>query len=654
MDRIFSRIGEFIVARSKLNIIVVVILTIIMGLGVTRLEMKMGNDVLVSSDSEAFKNTATYQENFGGDSIYILLSGERDQLISQATVKEISRFTEEALRIEDITGTTDFVTLMNEMRKTDAPAVEEMSTEQLRQAVFSDNGNVPGPLKQLIPANGERVLIVMNTSNDTEMDTYVRINDELNDLIEQSNFADGITVKTGGVPIVEGEVKGEVMTTMGIMLSLAVVLMILVLFLVFPVRRRIISLGFVLVGLLWTFGFMGWAGIPITLATMATLPIIIGLGTDFGVQFHNRYEEEYVHNNRDAALATKNAIKHIGPGVGIAVFIMALSFLTMFLSKAPMMQQFGLTLAIGVLFSYAVELVLLFSAFKLLDQRSRAVKLKEYKETWLSRFLSRYAGLVGKLALPILAVAIALSTIGFSVEHKIPTDTNLLKMIPQDMKSLKNTYELQSTVGSTMFITYLVEADDVTDPEVVHWMQDFSQTIDNKYEDIQGVNTLASLLLQLSGGSDLPSDAQQLKAGIQSLPPSILKTVVSEDHRYATLQFQVNPDLSSADQLALMNEITDQVDAEAGIEVNPAGAQVMMLYGVNNIGANKQLMIVVGLAIIFIGLFLVYRRFKHSIYPLVPIMLVLGIGTEFTILIMERFREEEAKGLGAKEAIQVS
>jgi predicted RND superfamily exporter protein len=34
--------------------------------------------------------------------------------------------------------------------------------------------------------------------------------------------------------------------------------------------------------------------------------------------------------------------------------------------------------------------------------------------------------------------------------------------------------------------------------------------------------------------------------------------------------------------------------------------------------------------------------------------LVLGIGTEFTILIMERFREEEAKGLGAKEAIKVS
>ncbi|SFG18209.1 hypothetical protein [Sporolactobacillus nakayamae] len=31
-----------------------------------------------------------------------------------------------------------------------------------------------------------------------------------------------------------------------------------------------------------------------------------------------------------------------------------------------------------------------------------------------------------------------------------------------------------------------------------------------------------------------------------------------------------------------------------------------------------------GLAIIFIGLLLVYRRVKHALYPLIPIILVLG------------------------------
>ncbi|RFU68553.1 RND family transporter [Bacillus sp. V59.32b] len=797
MDKLFSKLGDFIVKKSKLNIIVITILTIILGFGVTKLEMKMGNDVFVSSDTDVFKDTAKYQEHFGGDGIYLLLEGDKDTLISQETAAEIVRFTNEVVQIEDITGTTNFVGLMNELLSSDNPSlsigdegneeleeaikdsistedmadieesmmnsltdkqknsiqaftqeqlkpeqlqelgqqmaalgpnatqeaqadlmndilteeqneaimsytesiltekqksqmqkemlavlppVEKMSDELLQAIIFSDNGNVPEQLEQLIPANGKHVLIMLNTSNDTEMATYVRINEELNEIIDESHFPEGIKIQAGGVPVVQGDVQGEVITTMGIMLALAVVIMILVLFFVFPVRRRTISLGFVLVGLIWTFGFMGWAGIPITLATMATLPIIIGLGTDFGVQFHNRYEEEFRNSKFNAPRATKEAVRHIGPGVGIAVFIMALSFLTMFLSKAPMMQQFGLTLAIGVVFCYFVELILMFSTFNLLDQRKKDIKIKANDDTWLSRFLGRYAEIVGKFALPILIIAMSLSAIGFINEHKIPTETNLMKMIPQDLEALENTNYLQEVVGSTTFITYLVKAEDVTSPAVIEWTDKFSQKIDDKYEDIQDYTTLSSMLLQLNGNDELPEDEARLKKDISNLPASIKQTLISENNKYATIQFQVNPELASADQLELMNEITDQIDTDGQFKVSPAGAQVMMLYGIDNIGANSKLMIVVGLAIIFTGLFLVYRRVKHSIYPLIPIILVLGfsplalllldmsfnplttalsclvlgIGTEFTILIMERFREEEARGLDAKEAIKVS
>ena len=131
----------------------------------------------------------------------------------------------------------------------------------------------------------------------------------------------------------------------------------------------------------------------------------------------------------------------------------------------------------------------------------------------------------------------------------------------------------------------------------------------------------------------------------------------------------MNPDLSSAEQLKLMHNISKDMKPIDSVKMKPAGAQVMMLYGIDNIGANSELMIGAGLLIIFLSLFLVYRRVKHALYPLIPIVLVLGfspgalklldisynplttalsclvlgIGTEFTILIMERYGEEEAK-----------
>ncbi|MSE21044.1 MMPL family transporter, partial [Lactobacillus parabuchneri] len=76
-------------------------------------------------------------------------------------------------------------------------------------------------------------------------------------------------------------------------------------------------------------------------------------------------------------------------------------------------------------------------------------------------------------------------------------------------------------------------------------------------------------------------------------------------------------------------------------------------------------------------LFLIYRDWRLAIYPVVPILLVLGfspltlklmgtpynpvtialsslvlgIGTEFTILILERYREEMKRGISVRDAI---
>ncbi|MGE6260481.1 hypothetical protein ACQKCU_21795 [Heyndrickxia sporothermodurans] len=108
------------------------------------------------------------------------------------------------------------------------------------------------------------------------------------------------------------------------------------------------------------------------------------------------------------------------------------------LIKAPMMQQFGLILAIGVLFFYVVELVLMFSTFYLLDRKKTATNIRNNtnENTWLSRCLNK-CDVAMNFAIPFLIVSITLSGLGFAVEKSISTETNLTKMIPQNMDTLK-------------------------------------------------------------------------------------------------------------------------------------------------------------------------------------------------------------------------
>ncbi|WP_235075112.1 hypothetical protein [Paenibacillus alvei] len=143
-------------------------------------------------------------------------------------------------------------------------------------------------------------------------------------------------------------------------------------------------------------------------------------------------------------------------------------------------------------------------------------------------------------------------------------------------------------MGSTIFITYLVEADDVTDPDTINWMNRFGDKIVAQYKDVEEVTSLPQLLLQMTGNHDFSSDKEQLENLTKQMPPTLLKSVVSANKQYATMQFKVNQELSSAQQLELMNTITQQIDASDGIQVSPVGTQVMMLHGIDNVSANHN------------------------------------------------------------------
>ncbi|MGL0749771.1 hydrophobe/amphiphile efflux-3 (HAE3) family transporter [Secundilactobacillus paracollinoides] len=798
MKRLFTTIGENIHRHHKLWITVILIMTIGFAFGLPKIQMKMGNNVFVSSSSKTYQDSQTYQKKFGGDSLYLLLDGNQSTLLSHKTMQQVAKFDSKVSQVDNVRNTTDIVSSLNDQlshagtgnssaqfnfnskklqqdlmaelsskqkqsiqskmqhsltstqqnqvqtyllkqltpaqkklmaaagaqaqgskqqqqamlqkqltTKQQAavqsytmsllnhqqqsqladtvipmlPKVQDMSTKLLRDIFLSDNGHVPSAMKQLLPKDGKHLLIIINTNKESsDMNTAVQINHDANQAIKQTNFSSSIKTRLGGQPAVLGQVRSKVITSMATLLAFAVVLMVIILLLIFSVRKRLLPLIFVLACLVWTFGLMGWLHIPLTLATMATLPIIIGLGTDFGVQFQNRYEEE-VRKRQNSKEAISVAISSMGPAVGVSLIVMVFSFLTMYLSKAPLMQQFGLTLAIGVACSYVVEFGLMFSSLSLLDKHASTAKLAPKKlsqPSRLSLFLSHYAEWVTHHAGILLTIGVVLAGLGFSFEKSINIETDFTKMIPQNMTALKNTKYLQSKIGSTTYLTYLVEGNgqDIRDQDNLKTIDQVGQKVDHKYHDVTDVTSLSTAYQQTNGS--LNTSQKQLTVGVDNLPTSLKQTLISSNHHDATIQFKIRNGLSSKEQLKLMNRINHDIKGiHHGLKISPAGAQVMMLLGINNMSANHDLIIIAGLSIIFIVLFLIYRDWRLALYPVIPILLVLGlspltlkllgisynpvtialsslvlgIGTEFTILILERYREELQRGNSTRDAI---
>ncbi|MBM7616804.1 putative RND superfamily exporter protein [Weissella uvarum] len=547
MEKIYATIGRKIHDHSKIFIGLILAITVLLGLGLPKITMDMGNTVFVNDKQPVLKNTETYQKHFGGDSAFVLIEGKQKDNLTHENMAKVAKLEQKFKSIDNITGTTSVVSLLNDQLSNEnsnaqgskmspqkqaklqkdiqanlsakekkqlskdiqniltpeqkqsqqayvmsllssqqqmslaqgksieqvltskqqaqvqaymqkqlnkeqqgqlqqkmfkmLPKVQDMSTPLLRDLILDDNGNVQSAFKDLLPNNGKSVLVKVNTGNKSDMTTYVGMTKSMKQDLKTVDFKHA-KIRLAGNPAVMSNIQVQVGHTMTIMMAMALVMMVVVLSLLFKVRRRILALLFVVVSLIWTFGIMGWVGIPITLATMAILPIVIGLGTDFGVQFHNRYEEEY-RKTGNSEKSVESSSANMGPAVGVALIVMSLSFLTMLLSKAPMMQMFGVTLAIGVVTSYIVEFVLMFSIQSILDRKNPKLSDKHSSDNWLSKGLGHYAQFVMKHSGVLVIIGIILAGAGFAVESKIPVETDMFKMVPQDMQALKDTKRLQ-------------------------------------------------------------------------------------------------------------------------------------------------------------------------------------------------------------------
>ena len=133
------------------------------------------------------------------------------------------------------------------------------------------------------------------------------------------------------------------MATLG---AIAVLIMIVVLWVVFRVRWRLLSLLVVLLGVVWAFSILGLIGIPLAIVTISGLPILIGIGVDFAIQVHNRVEEEVVLDKEAHPMA--ETLVHLAPPLITATIAGVVAFLALQISEVPMIRDFGVLLAIGI------------------------------------------------------------------------------------------------------------------------------------------------------------------------------------------------------------------------------------------------------------------------------------------------------------------
>ena len=217
---------------------------------------------------------------------------------------------------------------------------------------------------------------------------------EINSAVDFADFPAGYSVTVTGDPAFQAAIQEMMNNSNGSILALAGVLMIVALLVVFRhVRWSLLPIPIVFLGIIWTFGAMGFFHIPMSMVTFAAFPILIGIGIDYAIQFHNRIDEELMKGKPlvEAAISTVN---HVAIPVIIALVITEAGFVALLSSTVPMINDFGKLCIIGLVMCYLSALFVNVTVLYLAERKApRKKRAESHSDRWFGNWRFHREGL---------------------------------------------------------------------------------------------------------------------------------------------------------------------------------------------------------------------------------------------------------------------
>ncbi len=607
-------------------------------LGLSMVSMETGEDTYLDKTTPRGALLDHYMETYGSDAIMLLY--EADNVRDPEILRYIDNLQED-LRgeryVESVSGVVDALKQAN-------GGILPSSKAEIDAII----AQVPAETVEQMMPSGLMTIGVINLEPGVGLDTQKQVLGNIRSTIAISNPPPGLTVTVTGNPAFAQDMMEDMGTETGTLILVAMVLMVVAVGLLFShVRYSLLPVAIVAIGLISTFGLMGLFGIPISMVVVGSFPVLIGIGIDYGVQFHARFDDEVRQKTiPEAVWAT---VTQMGPSVLIAMSATALGFIAMFFAPVPMVADFGIVCTIGIASCYIAALVIV-PIFAIVtryqpkngkpttgdatSQPSKGALMERY-----DRFLGRLAYTVAKHPLPVIMLFAVVAAGGFYLDQSVPVSADEKTFVPDDMPALLSLEKLIRVMGSTTTIPVVVSADDVLSPDTLAWIDRFGIYEQEHNDKITGVTSVATLVRDYNGGV-LPSTEREVDTVVARIPESTLSRYLNGNME-AVLEFStVEMEMSVArDLVKRMQDDVAWSNPPAGVTVKITGSLEMFAAVMDDISESRVYMTVIGFAFILIFLILVYT---------------IGVASEYTVLIMERCEEELARGMPFLEAIQTA
>lgn len=439
----WQRLGHFILKYRFPLLFLLFAITAVMGYWASKSELSYDFSRAIPVNHPANITYQEFKKKFGEDGNLLVIGIQTKNSIELFTEKFFNDYTELHRKLKQVDEVVDVIGIPSAVNLVKNPETEKLNAvvifpeKKLTQAEI-DSGktiflNLPFYRDLLYNPETNAWLMGVRISK-TVMNSKKRndVTKEIRTLAEDFGNTNKTTIYLSGLPFIRTELSTRIANEMRWFLLASVILSALILLLFFrSVSSMLLSLGVVIIGVLFSLGTTYLFGYKITILTALIPPLIVVIGIPNCIYFLNKFHTTYneTGNKKEALVVMVGRMGIVTLFCNLAA---AIGFAVFALTRSEILKEFGVVAGLNIMLLFFISLIFIPASLSLLPApKSRHMKYLDNQrlKRWLDR-LERWSlnhrKLIFGITTVIVSVAVAgifkLKSVGFIVDDLPKTD----------------------------------------------------------------------------------------------------------------------------------------------------------------------------------------------------------------------------------------
>ena len=344
IEDLASRLVEYQIDHPKKVLIILAVFTAFVIPGALNLEVKPSTEAILPEDDPTVESLDTLRAKFSGDTTYIVFESNQD-IRNTELLKEMQRIESR-------------IKLAENVHSTESPA--SMLTQKYGQIPEDKDRLEEFDYWSMVSENYRTGIIAVRTDTQANSGEIQKLYDDIHTTVQSETTQDYYLTGYNMIDLATFQVIiSDFMMITGV--SFAAVL--LVLFGVFrDLKRMMYPIVPVLFGLIWMLGLGGYLGANLTIISMVSAAMIMGLGIDFGIHVTKKY-----FNTQRGGEGLSETMVELSRGLLGGSTTTGVGFLALLAANLTGMHALGIFLFTGIISAYIGAVFLLPTLIIMID-----------------------------------------------------------------------------------------------------------------------------------------------------------------------------------------------------------------------------------------------------------------------------------------------